>query len=80
MCGRYAITTAPEAVRQVMDRIITGRHPAGAIYKLRQPGGYRGMIVAMFWTIDADRRGGYPLSNVVGPQLHAYPIAAAPAK
>jgi hypothetical protein len=29
----------------------------------------------MFWTIDADRRGNYAFSNVVGPQLHAYPAA-----
>jgi hypothetical protein len=27
----------------------------------------------MFWTIDADRRGNYNFSNVVGPQLHRYP-------
>ena len=25
----------------------------------------------MFWTIDADRRGNYNFSNVVGPQLPA---------
>jgi chitinase len=31
------------------------------------------MIGAMFWTIDADRRGNYNFSNVVGPQLHGYP-------
>jgi hypothetical protein len=31
------------------------------------------MIGAMFWTIDADRRGNYSFSNVVGPQLHGYP-------
>jgi chitinase len=27
----------------------------------------------MFWTIDADRRGNYNFSNVIGPQLHSYP-------
>jgi hypothetical protein len=31
------------------------------------------MIGAMFWTIDADQRGNYEFSNVVGPLLHAYP-------
>jgi hypothetical protein len=31
------------------------------------------MIGAMFWTIDADRRGNYNFSNVVGPRLHSYP-------
>jgi hypothetical protein len=30
------------------------------------------MIGAMFWTIDADRRGNYNFSNIVGPQLHGY--------
>ena len=30
--------------------------PAATTYKLRQPRGYPGMIGAMFWTIDADRR------------------------
>ena len=45
--------------------------PAGSL-KLRQPSGYPGMIGAMFWTIDADRRGNYNYSNIVGPQLHGY--------
>ena len=36
-------------------------------------GKYPAMIGAMFWTIDADRRGNYNFSNVVGPQLHEYP-------
>jgi hypothetical protein len=31
------------------------------------------MIGAMFWTLDADRRGNCNFSNVVGPQLHSYP-------
>jgi hypothetical protein len=53
-----------------MDYIITGRQPAAARYKLRNPAGYPGMLGAMFWTIDADRRGNYRFSNVVGPQLH----------
>ncbi len=63
----------PTVVSQAMDYIITGNMPTGAKYKLRQPRGYPGMIGAMFWTIDADRRGNYSFSNVVGPQLHSYP-------
>jgi len=55
-----------------MDYIITGKAPAGTTYKLRNPSGYPAMIGAMFWTIDADRRGNYNFSNVVGPQLHEY--------
>ncbi|HVT91592.1 MAG TPA: chitinase [Bryobacteraceae bacterium] len=62
--------TAPAVVTQAMDYIITGRQPAAARYKLRNPAGYPGMLGAMFWTIDADRRGNYRFSNVVGPQLH----------
>jgi chitinase len=68
--------TTPEIVSQAMDYIITGKAPAGTTYKLRKPGGYPGMIGAMFWTIDADRRGNYNFSNVVGPQLHRYPPAS----
>jgi chitinase len=63
----------PTIVSQAMDYIITGKAPAGTRYKLREPTGYPGMIGAMFWTIDADRRGNYNFSNVVGPQLHGYP-------
>ncbi len=65
--------TTPAIVSRAMDYIITGKAPAGTEYKLRRPTGYPGMIGAMFWTIDADRRGGYNFSNVVGPQLHGYP-------
>ena len=65
--------TTPAIVCQAMDYIITGRAPAGTAYRLREPAGYPGMIGAMFWTIDADRRGNYSFSNAVGPQLHAYP-------
>jgi chitinase len=65
--------TTPAIVSQAMDYIITGKAPAGTTYKLREPAGYPGMIGAMFWTIDADRRGNYNFSNVVGPQLHRYP-------
>jgi chitinase len=65
--------TTPTIVSQAMDYIITGKAPAGTSYKLRNPSGYPGMIGAMFWTIDGDRRGNYNFSNVVGPQLHSYP-------
>ncbi|HMH14860.1 MAG TPA: chitinase [Edaphobacter sp.] len=65
--------TTPEIVSQAMDYIITGKAPAGTTYKLRNPSGYPGMIGAMFWTIDGDRRGDYNFSNIVGPQLHGYP-------
>jgi chitinase len=65
--------TTPTIVSQAMDYIITGKAPAGTSYKLREPAGYPGMIGAMFWTLDADRRGNYNFSNVVGPQLHSYP-------
>jgi chitinase len=66
--------TTPTIVSQAMDYIITGQAPAGTSYKLRQPTGYPGMIGAMFWTIDDDRRRNYNFSNVVGPQLHGYPV------
>ena len=65
--------TTPDIVSQAMDYIITGRAPAGTKYKLRKSTGYPGMIGAMFWTIDADRRANYNFSNVVGPELHSYP-------
>jgi len=64
--------TTPTIVSQAMDYIITGKAPAGTRYKLREPAGYPSMIGAMFWTIDADRRGNYDFSNIVGPQLHGY--------
>jgi chitinase len=67
--------TTSTVVSQAMDFIITGQAPAGTTYQLRRRTGYPGMIGAMFWTIDADRRGNYNFSNVVGPQLHSYPAA-----
>lgn len=70
--GFLTSDTTPRIVSQAMDYIITGKAPAETKYKLRKAGGYPEMIGAMFWTIDADRRGGYKFSNVVGPQLHAY--------
>jgi chitinase len=66
--------TSPNIVSQAMDYIISGKASAGTTYKLRQPTGYPGMIGAMFWTIDADRRGNYNYSNLVGPQLHSYAV------
>ena len=65
--------TTPAIVSQAMDYILTGKSPAGARYKLLAPNGYPGMLGAMFWTVDADRRANYNYSNVVGPQLHGYP-------
>jgi chitinase len=65
--------TSSTIVSQAMDYIISGKAPAGTRYKLRKPTGYPGMIGAMFWTIDADRRSNYNYSNIVGPQLHSYP-------
>jgi chitinase len=62
--------TTPAIVSQAMDYLITGKPPAGTKYKLQKLTGYPGMLGAMFWTIDADRRGSYNYSNVVGPQLH----------
>jgi chitinase len=67
--------TTPAIVSQAMDYIITGKAPAGTKYMLRKPSAYSGMLGAMFWTIDADRRENYNFSNVVGPQLHGYPAA-----
>ena len=68
----------PAIVGQTMDYIVTGKRPAGASYKLLAPNGYSGMIGAMFWTIDADRRGAFNYSNLVGPLLHGYPAPKAP--
>ncbi len=65
--------TTPATVSRAMDYLITGKAPAGTQYRLRRPTGYPGMIGAMFWTIDADRRGNYNFSNMIGPQLHSYP-------
>jgi chitinase len=67
--------TTPTIVSQAMDYIITGKAPAGSTYRLQNPSGYPGMIGAMFWTINDDRRENYNYSNVIGPQLHRYPPA-----
>jgi chitinase len=68
--------TTPAIVSRSMDYIIAGRVPTGAKYKLRNRSGYPGMIGAMFWTIDDDRRHNYNYSNSIGPQLHGYPPIA----
>src|SRR5215472_9738036 len=65
----------PARVDPAMQYLITGKARAGASCRLRQPSGYRDMIGAMFWTIDPDRRDNYNFSNVIGPQLHAYPVS-----
>jgi chitinase len=62
----------PQGVSGAMQYLITGKAPAGVTYKLRRPGGYPGMIGAMFWTIDGDLGEDYAFSNLVGPQLHGY--------
>lgn len=62
----------PMVISQALDYIITGKAPAGIRYRLLKPSGYPGMLGAMFWTIDDDRRGNYKFSNLVGPELHNY--------
>ena len=65
--------TAPRSSVRRWTTSLPARLRPGTPYKLREPTGYPAMIGAMFWTIDADRRGNYNFSNVVGPQLHNYP-------
>lgn len=62
----------PERVSGAMQYVITGKAPAGVTYRLQKPGGYPGMLGAMFWTIDGDREENYRYSNLVGPELHGY--------
>ena len=62
----------PTEVTEAMDYLITGRAPAGTQYKLHAPGGYPGLIGAMFWTINDDHHGNYNFSNAVGSELHSY--------
>ena len=73
--GFLTSDTTPTIVSEAMDYIVSGKAPQGTTYKLLKPGGYPGMIGAMFWTIDADRRENYNFSNVIGPQLHRYKMA-----
>jgi chitinase len=63
----------PDIISHAMDYILTGKAPTGTAYRLRKPSGYPEMIGAMFWTIDDDRHENYKYSNLIGPQLHAYP-------
>ncbi len=65
--------STPQQVSEAMRFIMTGEAPAGSRYRLRRRAGYPELIGAMFWTIDADRAGGYKYSNRIGPQLHGYP-------
>jgi chitinase len=73
-------TATPKLVSGAMQYLITGKAPEGVTYRLQQPGGYPGLIGAMFWTIDGDRNEDYSFSNLVGPQLHGYPSESAPAR
>lgn len=75
--GYLVGTATPELVKGSMQYLITGKVPKGVTYRLRRPGGYPGMIGAMFWTIDDDRDENYEFSNVVGPQLHGYRSSSA---
>ena len=70
--GFLTWTATPQQVSGAMQYLITGKAPAGATYKLQRPGGYPGMLGAMFWTIDGDRDDHYDFSNSIGPQLHGY--------
>jgi chitinase len=70
--GYLTGTATPQLVNGAMQYLITGKAPAGVTYQLRRPGGYPGMLGAMFWTIDGDREDNYGFSNLVGPQLHGY--------
>ena len=72
--------TTPTIVSQAMDYIVSGNAPAGTKYQLRRPKGYPGLIGAMFWTINSDRRGNYNFSNVIGPQLHGFASAQPPSE
>ncbi len=71
-------TATPKLVSGAMQYLITGKAPEGVTYRLRHPGGYPGLIGAMFWTIDGDRDENYAFSNLVGPQLHGYPSGSQP--
>jgi hypothetical protein len=62
--------TTPAIVSQAMEYLITGKAPAGAEYRLRNPSGYPRTLGAMFWTLNDDRRNDYNYSNTVGPLLH----------
>lgn len=63
----------PAIVSQAMDYIITAKAPPGTNYKRHNPASYPGLLGMMLWTLNYDRYDGYNFSNLVGPQLHAYP-------
>jgi chitinase len=67
-------TSTPKLVNEAMQYLITGKAPEGATYRLRSAGGYPRLIGAMFWTIDGDLDESYAFSNLIGPQLHGYPV------
>lgn len=71
--GFLARETTPAIVAQALDYLMTGKPPAGTMYKLRKSDGYPGLLGAMFWTIDADRSAHYAFSNSIGLQLHGDP-------
>jgi len=60
----------PATMRTGVEYLLTGKKPVDATYKLVHPAGYPGLLGAMYWTIDADRRENYKYSNVLGPLLH----------
>jgi chitinase len=66
-------TATPKLVSVAMQYLMTGNAPDGLTYRFQRPGGYPGLIGAMFWTIDGDRDENYAFSNLIGPQLHGYP-------
>ncbi len=63
----------PATMHDGIDYLLTGKKPAGVTYRLANPAGYPGLLGAMYWTIDSDRRENYKYSNDVGPLLHGYP-------
>ena len=63
----------PATMHAGIDYLVTGKKPADATYQLLSPAGYPGLLGAMYWTIDADRRENYKYSNDLGPLLHSYP-------
>ncbi|HZQ44801.1 MAG TPA: glycosyl hydrolase family 18 protein [Acidobacteriaceae bacterium] len=63
----------PATMHDGIDYLLTGKKPAGVTYPLANPAGYPGLLGAMYWTIDSDRRENYKYSNDVGPLLHRYP-------
>jgi chitinase len=60
----------PTTMHAGTEYLLTGHKPAKATYTLAQPSGYPGLLGAMFWTIDGDRRDNYKYSNDLGPLLH----------